>query len=105
MAKTLVIIQLELAEAKKQANCLDQISRELKQTAKYDLETVLKGIESVWKSDTAFAYIKKGRVLQEELEKRADELKNIANTIRLIAKNTYEAEMNAYRIALTRKYK
>ena len=71
MAKSLVIIQLELAEAKKQANCLEQISRELKQTANYDLEIVLKGIESVWKSDTAFTYIKKRKSITGGIRKES----------------------------------
>lgn len=104
MAKSLVVINMEFAKAKKQAEKLDDIARDIEKAANDQLGNALSGINNAWKSDTAGAYLQKGQKVQEQLLKRAKELRKVASTIREISKNTYDAEMNAYRIAMERKY-
>lgn len=105
MAKSLITINMEFNKAKKQAEKLEEIAREIEQTADDKMGNALAGINSAWKSDTAASYLQKGTKVQEDLKNRAKELRKVATTIRQIAKNTYDAEMNAYRIALERLYK
>lgn len=105
MAKSLVVINMEFSKAKKQAEKLEEIAREIEQTADDKMGNALAGINSAWKSDTAAAYLQKGTKVQEDLKTRAKELRKVATTIKQIAKNTYDAEMNAYRIAMERLYK
>lgn len=105
MAKSLIEIQMNYQKAKEQANRLDEIAKDLTNTANNQLGGALNGINSAWKSDTASAYIKKGKAVQEQLKKRADELRKTASAIRTIARNTYNADMAAYRLAIQRRYK
>jgi uncharacterized protein YukE len=105
MAKSLIDIQMDFNKAKSQANRLDEIAKELTQIADSQLGGVLSGVNSAWKSDTASEYIKKGKTVQDQLKKRANELTKTATSIRTIAQNTYNAEMKAYRLAKTRTYK
>ncbi len=95
---------MEFRKAKEQANRLDQIARDLDQTADNELGGILSRINNAWSSDTTAKYIKKGNVVQNNLKARAKELRSTANTIRTIAKNTYDAEMKAYQIAIQRKF-
>lgn len=105
MAKSLVVIQMEFSKAKAQADRLDEIARELTQTADSQLGGALSGISKAWKSDSSSAYIKKGKDVQQQLRNRANELRKTASAIRTIAQNTYDAEMNAYRLAIARTYR
>jgi hypothetical protein len=49
-------------------------------------------------------YINKGKKLREEILSRAKNLEKIAETIRTIAKNVYDAEMRSLEIAKRRTY-
>lgn len=104
MAKSLLVINMEFNKAKKQAEKLEEIARELDQTANNQMGNALAGINSAWKSDTAGAYLRKGEKVQEELRSRAKELRKVASTIKQIAQNTYDAEMTAYKIAQERNF-
>lgn len=105
MAKSLVVIRMEYKKAKEQAERLEQIAKDLNQTADNRLGEVLSGVNQAWKSDTSAAYLKKGKAVQEQLKQRAAELRKTASAIRTIAQNTYNAELRAYHIAMERKYK
>lgn len=104
MEKSLYAIRMEFGKAQEQADRLDEIARDLKQTADSTLGSALSQIRSSWNSSSSSDYLKKGYKVQEQLIKRVQELKNTASAIRKIAKNTYDAEMRAYNIAKTRKY-
>lgn len=105
MAKDLGTIYYDYEKAKEQAAELERIAKELEQVANNEFNTALTGIYNAWKSDTAPAYIKKGKQVKEQLEKRASEIKKTASTIRSIAQNVYNADMHAYRLAQQRTYK
>lgn len=104
VAKSSYAIQMEFGKAEEQANRLEQIGKDLGRTANDTLGGTLSNIGSSWNSNSSSDYLKKGRKVQEELQKRAQELRDTASAIRKIAKDTYEAEMRAYYLAKTRKY-
>lgn len=104
MAKSSYTIRMEFGTAEEQAKHLDEIARDLDRLADVTLGDTLSGIGNAWNSNNSVNYIKKGRKVQDELKNRSRELKNTASTIRSIAKNTYDAEMCAYNLAITRKY-
>lgn len=104
MAKSANIIQMEFGKAEEQARNLDQIANDMNRLADDTLAETLAGIKSAWNSNNSAEYIKKGQRVQEELKKRAQELKNTASVIRQISRNTYEAEMNALRMITQRKH-
>lgn len=104
MAKSLLFIEMEFAQANRQADKLDEIAANLEKTAEDKLGDTLSGIGSAWKSDTSAAYLKKGQTVQEDLRKRAKEIRKAADSVRKIAKTVYEAEKKASQIAAERKF-
>lgn len=104
MVKTAFTIQMDFAKAMKQADKLEEIAGNLHKAGQKDLINCMQKIGNNWKSDSSTAYQKKGREVAEHLTKTAGNLKETAQAIRTIAKNTYEAEMKVLEIAKTRKY-
>lgn len=99
MAKTRVMIQLNYDAAKKQAQKLDEIAKTLSNLADNQLNSSFSQLQSNWKGDNANAYLNKGKVVQTDIRVIASNVKNAADSIRKIAKRTYEAEMNAVKLA------
>ena len=104
MAKTLGMIRMEYNKAMKQAEKLDQIAADLKRVADQRFTPSLSQINKAWKSDASVKFIRKGNKLAREILARARELEKAAETVRTIAKNTYNAEMRARQIAKDRTY-
>ena len=90
-------------KAIEQANQLDGIAKRLNSAASQDMERVLNDVNSAWKSDSAPAYVKKGQKVERDMHTTANNITNIASTIRTIAKRVLEAELEAWRIANERK--
>ena len=90
-------------KAIEQANKLDGIAKRLSNSASQDVEKILNDVNNAWKSDSAPAYIKKGQKVETDMHTTANNIKNIAATIRAIAKRVLEAELEAWRIANERK--
>lgn len=104
MAKTAYQIQMDFTNAIRQADSLAQTANELRNTASRDFQDCISEISHNWTGSNSTAYISKCRSLQEKISKTADKLDRTADTIKKIARNIYDAEMNALRIAQTRKY-
>lgn len=86
-------------KAVEQANQLDDIAKRLNNAASQDVEKLLNDINTAWKSDSTAAYIKKGQKVEADMRTTVNNIKNIAGTIRTIAKRIFDAEMEAWRIA------
>jgi WXG100 family type VII secretion target len=95
MEKTLLSIQIDFGKARTQADQLDQLAGELKQLAGKDLEDCMIGVAANWKGKSAASYVKKGRKLEQELEKAGAEIEKIAQTLRQTAETLYNAEKQA----------
>lgn len=96
-------IMMDFDRAKQKANELDNIANDLSGISSRDLQGTMEGLANDWKGDNATAYIKKGYTVKEKLDVIVTDLHNTANTIRAIAKNIYDAEMEALRIAEERE--
>lgn len=86
-----------------QANKLDDIAKRLTNVAHQDMERILNEINSAWKSDNSPKYIQKGQKVEGDIGVTAGNIKNIASSIRTIAKRVLEAELEAWGIANERK--
>lgn len=104
MGKSALEIKLDYNNAIRQADSLSQIARELKNTANRELQDCVSEISHNWTGSNSNAYVNKCNTLKANIIKTSDKLERTADTIRRIAKNTYDAEMNALRLALSRKY-
>ncbi|MBD5459952.1 MAG: WXG100 family type VII secretion target [Lachnospiraceae bacterium] len=96
-------IQMDFNKAGQKANDLDDIADRLSRIADTDLQNVLNSLGSDWKGDNAGAYIQKSQGVREHMQETVKDLRNTATTIRTIAKNIYDAEMEAVRIAEERE--
>ncbi len=96
-------IQFDFNRAKQKANELEAVADELRNLSRTNLQNTLNSLDGNWKGDNASAYIRKGAALQEKLNTTESSLRKSANTIRTIAKNIYDAEMEALRIAEERE--
>lgn len=100
--KTKAQIQMDFAEAKKRASEIEEIASDLSNVSKRDMENTMGNIAAAWKGDSARQYLGKAERLQNDIQKTAGELQKVASTIRVVAQNIYNAEMEALRIAMQR---
>lgn len=105
MAKTMYAIQMDFANACRQANELDQVAQNLSTMISNDFNPCLHGIEASWKGENARMFCNKGMILREHIMDTAADLQKTAGVIRQIAKNTYNSEKANYDLAQQRSYK
>lgn len=96
-------IQMDFSRANQKASDLDNIANDLSRLSGTDLQNTLNSLGNDWKGDNATLYIQKGFSLKENLDETVKSIRNTASTIRSIAKNIYDAEMEALRIAEERE--
>lgn len=82
-----------------QADQLDEIARRLNDAANQTMEDILNEVQRAWKSDSASEYLRKGNKVGGDVRTTAQNLQNIAQAIRKIAKRVMQAELEAWRIA------
>lgn len=97
-------IYYNFAVAKRQANELDNISRKLKYTAENYISGKGKSLDGVWDGDASEEFFKKESRIVEKMIEESKSLHKTAETIRRIAKRTYDAEMKALDISKQRSY-
>lgn len=104
MAKTMYAIQMDFANALRQADQLEKIAGNVEKLIDSQFQSCLDGVSAGWKGESAKLFLKKGNVVGENVKKLARNLRNTAQAVRQIAKTTYEAERSAYEIAQERTY-
>ena len=92
-------ININFQEAMRKAERLEGIAEDIRKIAVNEMENEIRNISGNWKGENATEYLKKVEIVRGKMEKTASNLKQIAQTIRTIARNTYDAEMSAIRIA------
>ena len=95
MAKSSFEIRMEYNRAVTQANSLEQ----MRNSAENDLRDCMSEIAGNWTGENARAYLQKVEKLSDSVRKTAERLKDTAEAIRKIARNTYNAEMQALELA------
>ena len=104
MAKSSFEIRMDYNRAVAQANSLEQIAEEMRNSAENDLRDCMSEIAGNWTGENARAYLQKVEKLSDSVRKTSERLKDTAEAIRKIARNTYNADMRALELARIRKY-
>ncbi len=105
MAKTMYAIEMDFANASRQADELDRIAQSLHNLVNSQFQSCLRGVASDWKGENASTFCQKGNKLGENMKQSVSDLKKTAVTIRTIARNTYLAEKRNFEIAQMRTYR
>lgn len=99
MARSLSAIRMDFRKANQQAKDLDALAKRLKILSDRNLNETLDHVSQSWKGENSVKYVKKGRIVKDNMRKTADDISRVANSIREIAKAVYDAEMRAWEIA------
>ena len=97
-------IRMDFERAKAAAAKLDDVADSITQTMEHDYQELMGDVRCNWKGENADQFLVKSEVLQEKMSTVEKRLHETADTIRRIAKNTYDAEMRALEIARQREY-
>jgi uncharacterized protein YukE len=97
-------IEFDFAKACQQAEQLEALAGKLLNLSNDKFQGTMQQLSLNWKGESAAAYQKKGAVLQNSMALTAKDVNKVAANIRTVARNIYEAEMEAKRIAEQREY-
>lgn len=97
-------IEMDFANAKRQAAELEQLAQRLEQLSERQFHDTMQELAIHWKGENAAAYLQKGMKLQEDMKTTAAKIRAAAVQIRHVAKKIYDAEMFAKRLAEKRIY-
>ena len=101
---SLFIIRLNYSRGMEQARKLGDLADSLKEEVDRHLEDTIADLNENWNGENAQAYLMKCRKLQDNIRKNVNQLRKASETVRTLVQNTYNAEMNSYRIAQKRTY-
>lgn len=91
--------------ALKRADQLSETARNIMKVSENISNDVMAGLEADWHGNSATDYKRKLNLFSAKVECEAKKLENIANTIRRVAKRTYDTEMQSLEISRKRTYK
>lgn len=97
-------IEMDFRQALRQADQVDAAANRLDSLSGREFRGSLDNLSAHWRGESASMYLAKGGRLQEQMDAAARELHAVAVDIRTLAKRVYDAEMNAWRIAVSRNY-
>lgn len=96
-------IRFDFQNAKQQANRLDELANSLEQQVIRQMSDTSQQLRTAWTGESANRFVAKQGELQEKIRSTSRNLREIADEIRRIAKRVYDAEMQAYYIAVQRR--
>lgn len=100
MGKNLSEIRLRYRQTACQLEEMRNMTASMRSYVEADFDSALTRLTSSWKGEVAEEYQRRGKRLQRSYLDRLDELEQCLDTLRLAARNIYEAEMqNASRAA------
>lgn len=97
-------INYDFQQAIRKARELENVATGLRSLANSNLTDALQNLSCAWQGEAADAYLRKGALLKERIVENAKKIDSTAKTIRNVAQRTYNAEMEAFRIAKEREY-
>ena len=97
-------LYIDFQSANMRAGDLERAANRLRKVAESALPDELHDISVNWTGDASAAFIRKGYELKDKLLAEAKSLEASAETIRRIAKRTYDTEMKALEKANCRIY-
>lgn len=96
--KSITRIKMDFVKAKDDADKIDRIASEMKKLSRNKLDNSMSELASVWTGANSRMFLMKEQEFQRAIEKTAENLNDIADDIRKIAKRIYDAERQAYNI-------
>lgn len=99
-----MMIQLNYTQAMEQAEQLSKVAGEMKDLAEEEVTKLITDLGSCWEGENAAAYIAKVDILKRNLKKTSEDIEKTATTIRDMATNIYNAEMEAEKVAEVRTF-
>ncbi len=103
MGKSVIMIRMNYEKAIRQANSLEKTANEIKKYVS-EIEQISSSIRHDWTGANAEQYLRKLEVVKNNSNTIVSSLSTTAETIKRIAKRTYDAEMEAVNLAKTRTY-
>lgn len=103
MAKPAFLITLDYQRAIRNANTLDKIADDILKYSN-NMDDVGVKCNHDWKGQNASSFSVKVARVSDNLDQIATQLRNTADTIRRVAKRTYDTEMSTLEIARSRTY-
>lgn len=104
MGKTEYQIKMDYSHAMAEADKLEKIAKKMDQLMQNNFKNCMTRINSDWKGEAATKYKNKGNKVISNVGTLSKDLKKTAQTVRKIAKNTYQAEKHALELAKKRTY-
>ena len=96
-------IKFNYDKAIKQADQLIDIAKEIKKSANSKMEPSIQTIDKNWDGESSKKFVNKSKKLQSNIVESAGSIEAVAASIKTMAKNIYDAEMEALRIARERE--
>lgn len=103
MAKSAFLITLDYHRAIRNANSLDKIADDIMKYSN-NMDNIGVKCNHDWKGQSASLFSTKIGRISDNLEQISSQLRNTAETIRRVAKRTYDTEMSTLEIARNRTY-
>ncbi|MBO6142552.1 MAG: WXG100 family type VII secretion target [Lachnospira sp.] len=103
--KTYATISMNYKKAVARADEIEELADRLSNISETKLEGLLGELSSAWRGDSADIFIQKGQNLSEQITESAKKLYKTAETVRKIAQNNRQADMQALEIATRRTYR
>lgn len=97
-------LYIELTAARQRAAELDRTAARLRNLADKSLPEELRRIDANWNGEASGRFLSKGEEMIVKLNTEAAAIQKCADTIRTIAKRTYDSEMKALEISRSRTY-
>ncbi len=92
-------IKFNFVQAKQQAQRLEAIAGEMRNTANNNFENAVSQLAGGWKGESASLYLRKAENVRNDILRTAKDLEAVAASIRKVAQKVYNAEMEAKRLA------
>lgn len=98
------VIEITFGNAMAQANQLDQCAETMEQLIRGDLVSIKDGVRCAWEGEACNAYISKMDLTSENMAKTAKKIRDIADTLRRVARIFRDTELRALAIAEQRTF-
>lgn len=98
------LLEIDFQKARKQADKLDRLAKDLEKLTKQEYSTTMEQIRSNWTGDSANRYLSKGALLESEMEGTVKKLKNVANSIRSTVNRLEEAQRKAQEVISNKNF-
>lgn len=95
-------IYMDYEDARRQAAQLKEIAAEIRQVSNSALQGVFEDLQTAWKGEAAEAFFQKELKLEQDIEKMANKVQEIAQAVERIAAQFLKAEQEAIALAQSR---